>query len=83
MFVKLILGFLTLKSMEPVLSFRLNAVRSRSLTTETSSTLAHRISPIHRTSGALERNTLGQPAHLRVSKIVRSLKRINMFLVLL
>jgi len=65
--------------MEATLKFHLNAVRFRSLTTETSSTLAHRISPTHPTLGAIERNAPGQPAHLRVSKIILSLTRLNLF----
>jgi len=50
--------------------FRLNVARFRSLTTETSSTIVHRMSPTHQISDALERNTPGQPVQLRVSKII-------------
>ena len=53
--------FLSLQSMERTC---LNVARFRSLTTEPSSTLAHRISPTHRTSDALGRNAPGQPVHL-------------------
>ena len=69
---KLLPVFLTLKLMERTPLFRLNVARFRSLTTEPSSTIAHRISPTHRISDALDRSASGQPAYLRVSKGFRS-----------
>jgi len=49
--------------MDPSLTFRLNAVRFRSPTTESFSTPAQRISRIHRKSDALERSASGHHAY--------------------